>query len=473
MKKNFIYYLSPTILRGFITLFVVVPLSTYYLEPKDFGIVAILTVFSSLVIPLSSTGVGWVLGGNYYKLDSFQRKELIFNILSLSVFLRTVWVIVFGATGFLFLPKLISSYENKFLLFFWLYLLAEWFNSIWEVVSYVIVLQKKGRAHTVLDITQLIGYLIVLVVCLVVFRLKTISLVLAYLGNALGGFIFSIIYVRKYVIPRIRLKWIKEIAKLGFPTIPLNLFERISNSIERLFIERWIGLSRLGIYNHALDYKKMLMRPFKAFSRAYSPEVLEGVSKKDDIKIRYGKDMLKKWYGLLTLGGAGVALFSKEAISFLTHDKFTQAAPIVSIWFILILVYSFGIPYSQFLFAKRKNKFVFWSDIVVGIISWGVIALFVKFFGIAGAAAAIVLYFFILHSIRKIYAIKIGCIDFDGVSFYVALFIILGLVIFNICFFSLFFKALIFLGSSFVIVRYFGLFSSLKRIWQKKILYSF
>lgn len=463
MKKNFIHYLYPSVLRGVIGLLIVVPLTTYYLEPKDFGVVAIITVFSGFVTPLSSVGVGWVLSGNYYRLSSRERGELIFNMLCVGLLLRTFWVVIFGATAFSFLPIVIKSYENIFLLFFWIFLLGEWFNSVWEVTSYTMVLQKKGRMYALLDMTQILSNLIVLIVCLVIFRLKTISLVLAYLGIALGGFMFSAIYIRKYIVPRIRKKWIKEIIKVGFPTIPHNLFEIISNSIERFLIARWIGLSQLGIYSHSLQYRRMFMMPFKAFSRSCSPEILEGIIQKDETKINFIKDILKKWFGLLTLVGAGIILFSEDIIRILTHGKFTKAAPLVSLWFILILVYSFGLPYMQFLLANKKIKFIFWSDMIIGAISWGIIALFVKSFGIFGATISIILYFLMLYSVKKMYSIRLGSLNFEGYHFIFTLILLLCLMFFvNIFSLSLLFKAIVLLCFGCAIHKYHNLFSVLR-----------
>lgn len=462
MKKNFFYYLSPSILTGAVSLFVSTSLATYYLEPKDFGIIGIITVFSKLIGPLSSTGCGWVLGGNYYRIDSTERKELIFNILFLAMLLRTFWVIVLGLSGHVFLPKLIKSYESIFLLFFWILLITEWFSVGDEVVSQVVVLQEKGKVHALLDATMLLSYVIPLFICLAVLNLKTISLALAYLASALGGFIFSMVYIRKYMVLHVKARWIKEIVKRGFLTIPLSVFEFISNSLGKFFIERWMGLSQLGIYNHSLDYKQMFMMPLRAFKRVFSPEVLAGFSQDDNIRVVKAKEALKNWFGILIVIGSGVILFSREIISVLTHGKFVSAAPLVSLWFILILIYSFGLPYEYFLLAHKKNKIVFFSDIIVGIISWGIIGLFIKLFGGLGAVLSILLYFFLLYSTRKFYATRLKCDNFGNYDFILALYILLSLVALRTYTFSIGIKCIIFFPLSALISYHFRLFSLLR-----------
>lgn len=426
MYKSFFNYIYPSLIRACASLFITIPVSTYYLEPKDFGIIGIITVFSALIVPLSAIGTGWVIGANYYKLKEQEQGELIFNTLLVEVLIRSLWIFIFAGAGIFLLPVLIKSYEKSFLLYFWIFLLAEWLNGVWEIVSYTIVLQKKSRTYAFLEITQILSGVLFLIVCLAVLHLKTISLVLANLGNSLAGFLFSLIYIRKYIVRKIRKKWINEALRLSLPLVPVNLMNIVSNSIDRFFIERWLGLSQLGIYTHSLSYKNMFMMSTRAFSKTSSPEMLEGMSCNDNAKLDCTRVFLKKWFGLLTIAGTAVALFSKEAVAFLTHGKFTAAAPLVSLWFMILLIYSFGIPYNQFLFIHKKIKFVFASELILGFISWLFIAIAIKFFGLKGAVISILLYFLFLYLIRKGYAMHLGCGNFEGIYFWVSVIFILA-----------------------------------------------
>lgn len=416
-------------ITGVISLFFVIPLTTYYLDPRDFGIVAIIMVFSRLVVPLSSIGFSWVLPGHFYTISEEEKTHLLFTLLVTGSVLRAFWIILFGVLGYWVLPFAIKSYQPVFLFYFWIFLVAEWFNFFWEIVSFLITLEKKASSHAVLDITKLISRLAALIVALVFIKLKVAALAYAYLAAGIGGFLFSIIYVSKYLKAGFKVKWLKETVKRGFPTILIQLFEMFSESITRFFIERWIGLSSLGIYSHSLDYRKAFMMPHRAFQQTYSPEVLQVCSQKTSVlKV---KSALKKWFGLLALAGMFVILFGKSVILILTHGKFVEASLLVSLWFVLIVIYALGISYNQFVLANKKTNFIFWSEIIVGIISWGIIAFCVKFFGIIGAAVSILVYFFLFYLTRKIYSHKLGCPDFEGPYFIATLLLLCGLIFVN------------------------------------------
>jgi len=464
MKRNFLYYLSPSLIRGLIGIFIIIPVSTYYLDPEHFGVYAIIAVFSGLVVPLTSIGVGWVLGGNYYRLNSKDKGELIFNVLFLEMFLRTFWVVVFASLGVFFLPKLISVYQENFFRFFLLLLCAEWCNGVYEIGSYIMILQKKAKVHAFVEIAEVISNAVILIGCLWLLNFKTISLIFAYLGAAITKCLFCLWFLKVHMIPKLRIKWLKETVRLGFTAIPLNLFDRVSNSLEKFFIQRWIGVGRLGIYSHSLNYQKMFVKFFKAFSRTFSPEVLEGISKKDNSQINYVKSIVRKWFGLMAIGGAAVVLFSKEAINILTHGKFIDAAPLVSAWFILVLIYSFGVPYTQFLYANKKIKFIFVSDMIVGVFSWVITAILVKFIGITGATIAILLYFFILYTARKIYSLKLGATNFEGAYFWICFAFLLCLMTLSFLGISFMVKIVIFSFIVFFISYYFKLVFYLKKL---------
>jgi len=173
----------------------------------------------------------------------------------------------------------------------------------------------------------------------------------------------------------------------------------------------------------------MFMMPLKAFGRSYSPEVLEAVSHRDDKKINNVKRIQTKWLGLLAILGTIIVLFARDAIALLTHNKFTAAAPLVSLWFMLIMIYSLGIPATQVILAYKKNRFIVKTDILIGIVSWGITALAVKYVGVLGAALAILTYFLAIQCVRQFFARRIAGYQFATWAFAIPFVILLAMTL--------------------------------------------
>ena len=431
-----------------------VPITTYYLNPKDFGVFAILSAVTMPIGPLASTGVTWVLAGNYHTTNESQRKILFFNILLLDFVLKSFWIFVFWLSSPLLLPIIIKDFELRYGFYFKLSLISALLTAFWPSISYFIILQQKGRIHAIFEVSQWVGGALVTISCLTILKFSTITLFLGPLASGVISCVTSLWYVRNYINPKLSKKWLMEIFKIGIPSIPLNLFEMITNISDRYFIQRWDNLYQLGIYTHSLNYKSIFTMGSRAFIRTFSPYAIETFSKGFDRKNLAQK--IIKWYGLLGITGIFIVLFSYEIVNILTHGKFVSAAPLVPIWFLLILSFAYGTLYTQFLVVHKKNTFMVYSGLLINIFFIGITAIFIYKFGIMGGVISIVLSNFITQLSRRIYATKLSCEVIGEKEFLSIVSIILGVYIVHAFFnFDIIKKILIcFFLSTFIANRY-------------------
>lgn len=461
MKKNFFYFVIPSVIKGALGIFLIVPVTTYYLDPEDFGIAAILGMISGLVVPLSSTGVTWIVSAHYYKISKEERKQLLFNILFLDVALRVFWILFFWFIAKTTLPWIVIDYKPQHFLYFQLSLIAIMLNGIWPTISYFIVLQKKGKAHAILEVGQYLVGTITAIVCLALFKLTTVTLFIVPIVTGIFAFFASFLYMRHDILPKISRRWLMEIYKVGMPTIPSNLFALIVNTIDHYFIQRWITLSQLGIYAHSKNYQGIFTMGTKGFERTFVPVVLETFTRNHNPENL--RRMLAIWYGLLGIGGLFVTLFSYEMIDVLTHGKFVASAPLVPIWFMLVFSYSLGMAYSQFIFLQKKTKFLVYSGISIGAVFIGVSALLIYNFGIMGAVTSAVLSNLTIQLSRRVYARKLGCNQIPEKEFITIVAFILGVYIVNVMFaFNFLERVFGFLLLSVLIMYHYGLIEIIK-----------
>lgn len=429
MKKNFLYYLSPSVVIGILSTFIMVPVTTYYLGPKDFGIFAIVNAIVMPIGPLSSTGVSWVLAGNYYKIEEKERNVLLFNLLVLDFVLKFFWVMIFWLLSSLLLPLIIKDFEYQYLIYFKIILISVLLTALWPTISYFIILQQKGKLHATFEITPWLCGAIATIVSLSVFNLKTLALFLNPLVSGLTSFLLGLWYIKNYIKPAIVKRWMIEIFKVGMPSIPANLVEMLTNISDRFFIQKWLNLSELGIYSHSQSYKTVFTMGTKAFSRSFVPPLLEAFSTNASTdKI---ERQLKNWYGLLGIAGVFVTLFSYEIVNILTHGKFIGAAPLVPIWFFLVLSFTYGIPSTQYLVVHKRNQFMMYSGIIIGTIFIGITALSVYLFNLTGAVCSIVLSNFCIHLVRNIYVKSLGGKNLGGKYCIILIFLLFGIYLFE------------------------------------------
>ena len=85
LKSDFFLYLSPSIVKAGVSLLILVPITTYFLEPEDFGLFALLIALAMPIKVFASAGSRWVIGGNYVNCDDAERGRLLFNIILLFI----------------------------------------------------------------------------------------------------------------------------------------------------------------------------------------------------------------------------------------------------------------------------------------------------------------------------------------------------------------------------------------------------
>lgn len=408
MNVNFVYYLLPHLAKAVVGMIVVVPLMTYYLNPGDYGVAAILTVIIMVMQALANTGAPFVFYAHYFRIDQLERKILLFNVVISEVLLKSIWAIIFFILAPILLPLVVREYTSEYQLYFQIALLTSVFSGLWPTISTVIMLEKKGKIYAIIELVQQLITVIAAFVFLVVFQLRTVVLFLVPLVVSLFAGMISLWYIRHDLRLCFRFSWIQEIVRRGMlPSIPLAFSDIIAGGFDRYFIQRWRSLFDLGIYTHSRSYQGMFNTGTKSFNRVFIPEILQmfaGQQTPTNIK-----RMLLIWYTLLGIGGVFLSLFSFEVVNLLTHGKFVAAAPLIPIWFLLPFIYSFGIVYTQYLQFHKKTLFLAHTGLIISALFVGVTALLVYFFNIYGAAIAVVLYSFIIQLAQRWYARKLGC----------------------------------------------------------------
>ena len=409
VDKSFLWFLLPALLQTLIGVGVMVPITTYYLDPADLGTVAILTALAMLVTPLASTGDNWVLSTHWHATPETGRKELLFNLLLVNLGMKTVWVVVFWLLSPLFLPQVVRDYRPEYHQYFGLVLLGLLAGTLWGTLSPLMVIERAPVSHAINESLQWAAGAITTLVGLSVMKLGVLAMFLAPIAAGLVSMLHGFHYAAHRVSLRPSLHWSKQIAQSGMPAIPFSLMDVVANSMDRFVIQRWLDLSTLGIYAHSQSYRGMFVTVTKAYSRTMTPTFLELFAGNPRQSQRQVEETVSLWYLCVAVGGILVTLFSADVVHLLTHGKFDRAAALVPIWFLLVSVHSMAIPYTQYLLTARQSLLLSWSSILMGLGTMGLVAVATWLFGVIGATSAAVFGALALHGMRFFLARRFGC----------------------------------------------------------------
>lgn len=409
MDRSFLWFLLPPLLQTVLGIGVMVPLTTYYLDPADIGTVAILTSLAMLVTPLASTGDNWVLSSYWHATPVSGRRELLVTLLLANVGMKALWIVLFWWLSPFVLPHAITDYRPEHQQYFGLALLGVLAGALWVTVSSLMVIERAPVSHAVNESLQWLAGAGTTLIGLAVAHLGVLALFLAPISAGVVSAVHGLWYAAGKMSPRPSLRWGKEIVRSGMPAIPFSLMDVVGNSLDRFVIQRWLDLATLGVYAHSQSYRGMFVTVTKAYSRTMTPTFLELFAENPCQSQRQVEETVSLWYLCVTAGGILVILFSPEVIHLLTHGKFDQAAQLVPIWFLLMFAHSTAIPYTQYLLTVRKNLLLSWTSILMSAATMGLVCLATWQFGVMGATSAAVFGALALHGMRCLLARRFGC----------------------------------------------------------------
>lgn len=409
MKRDLLYYLAPSVFRGMVSIFVTVPLTTYFLSPADFGVFAAVIMVSSLINAFSLFGT-MMLHGYYYKLDNTQRKTMLFNSMLLAFCWNLLFCALFRWCAHWAMPHFIQSFEPVYLLYFDLSLLGILFSTTGVVTLELLVLENRSFLHGVLEIGQFITGLSANIICLTVFDMKTMALFIGPVAMGVFVSICSLIILPSRMRCHIEWSWIKEAARRELPTVVAKIGDVCANSLERFAIQNWYDLTQLGLYNHSLSYRMLLLMFNDAFRKVAAPSAIKSINENTSIEpiLRLGR----VWMALLGLGGVFITLFGMELLDILTHGKFVAAAPMASLWFVFIVGAAWSWFYGQYLTTTLKTKLLTLTGLTGTVFSIAAILWLVKNFGPIGAILGAGISPWVCTFIRYFFARRLGAPKF-------------------------------------------------------------
>jgi len=249
LKKNKLFrntaiYTTSTVIRSGIP-FLLLPILTRFLSPKDYGIVANFQVILPLVTVIIGVQTHGAIAVNYFQLDTIEIRNYTSNV---SLIILGNLVISLGIV-FLLGPRIsgLTGIEN-----FWLIMaVIAGFSQVAIHMLLTLWQTEQRPAHY--------GIFQILHVCLdVILSLALVILYSLTWRGRLSGIIFAsisfaivsiVVLVRKgYLRSSFDPHYIKDALFFGIPLVPAALGRWVITATDRLFLTKMVGLSATGLY---------------------------------------------------------------------------------------------------------------------------------------------------------------------------------------------------------------------------------
>lgn len=336
------------------------------LTPKDFGIVAVLTVFSSFFSLLANMGIGTAV---------IQNKELSENdnnsLFTFTLYLGILFMFLFVALSF----PIALFYDNSVYKSLGAILSISLCFNILNTVPNAILLKQKR--FLVVGIRTVVVTILssAFTIVLAVIGLRYYSIVFHSVISSILLFAWNMFSVKLRVKSRVDWSSVKKIRNYASYQFLFNITNYFARNLDNLLIGKYLGDAPLGYYNKS--YTLMLF-PIQNLTHVITPVLHPILSDYQNDKEKIFTQYMKV-VKVLSLLGVFVTPFcffaADELILLFFGDQWTQAIPAFRILSLSIYAQMLAASTGSIYQSLGKTKLMFYSGIatttitVVGILS--------------------------------------------------------------------------------------------------------
>jgi len=392
VRHSAVYGLGTVLAKGLG--FLMLPLYTHYLSPRDYGVLEMLDLTMTLIGMFLNMGITAALL-RYYNIhkSTSERHKLVATafLFVIGTGLATLLIAALLArpiTTALFSAAVPSIY---FLISF----SSSTLGYITNVPNAYLQAKESSGMLVVADTLMLFGILLLNVYFIAIAQIGLVGVLLSpLLVGAIRACVFAWVTLREVGL-KISMPRLREMVIFGAPLIFSNMAMFTLNFSDRFFLQHFQSLQTVGIY--AVGYKfgfllnVIAIQPFSTMwqARMYLIEDRPG---REKIFCR-----LFVFFSLtLIVGALALSLFGSEIITLMVDSRFTASKTVVPIIALAYVVYGIGYFLQAGLLMALRTRLIGALSAIAALANLGLNWALVPHFGMAGAAWSTVLGFLVI-----------------------------------------------------------------------------
>ncbi len=298
---------------------ILLPVYSMYLPVDVFGLYALFEVIFQVFQVFSGLGIKLGLTRWYWdKNVVIDRKSLFFSTL---VFNTVVCILL--SVGLYFSFDFLSKYYFKTPInpqYITLFIIGNFLKLLSEVPMLLLRVQHKAKKHSIIQITQLLFFVLLVVLCLAVFKLQLDGIFWATIISAVLQVIILIPVVVQNSIFKFNFGVVIDMLRYGFPVALGNMVNVIFNFTDKYFINWFSGLKNVGTFTLAHKISNTVnLLVVNAFMNAYMHSYFKTLDDRDN-DIYYSRSFTY-FFTVITFFSLLLIVFIKELIVLFTANN--------------------------------------------------------------------------------------------------------------------------------------------------------
>jgi O-antigen/teichoic acid export membrane protein len=382
-NHSLIYTLGDVLNLGFA--FVLIPLYTTYLNPADYGILAITSTIASILSVLYLQSLeGAITRLHYDYSDPLSRKKYYGTIWILMISSTLIASLLIEGVGHQVSSVLFENvpYTPYIRLTVWTVFVT---NSSLLLLQAVLRVQEKPLAFVTLNLSTFLVSMILIIYFVV-------GLGQGVLGSLLGRFLgclivavpATIVYLRK---AKLHWSWkqAKESLLFALPLIPHLLSLWVLNLSDRLILQKYVSLNEVGIYNLGYQLGSIVQVLAFSLSNAWGPFYYKTATNSDGSTVL--SRMSTYYWVVIIIAGTALAMMAKEILLIIpSRPEYHIAYQVVPVIVVGFVMRAFYFIFVSALYQVKQVKTLPVVTMIAGLLNIGLNLFFVPRYGYIAAA---------------------------------------------------------------------------------------
>ena len=370
--------------------FLMVPLYTYLLTPKDYGTIDLVTTISGLLLPIIFLCVSDAVL-RYTMSNKFSNKD----VLSISLKIYITGLALFGIVLFIIsLFKDINSY--KFYLFCivatngLLLIFNQFLRGIGKIKEFAI----NGTLYTLMFV---LSNFILLVLLKVGKSGYFLSLIIANIICILYAVLISKAY--KYITIRTSRDIFLVMITYSLPLIPNSLMWWVMDASDKFIITYFLGVNANGIYAISKKLPTIIDTFHSIFNQAWQISAIEEADSANSVE--FTSNVYKIYTYLLFLIVSGLLVVSRIMVEYLLSSSYYESWKYIPFLLLSVSFSSLSGFLSANFIANEKTSIIFKTTLYGAVVNTILNFILIPFIGINGAAIATMASYYMVLIVRE------------------------------------------------------------------------
>lgn len=282
MLKQFIQHSSIYTLATFVSRgasFIMLPILTHYLQPKDYGILDLITVLSGFVALICGLELYQGLARYIPESKSFNEKQVLFSSVITYI---TIAYVIFSLLANLLMPaiiKYIIPLDNS--LIFNIVLLIFLSQAINTYITNLLRFELQQYKTLIVDVAPVIIALILNIIFIIYYKLELTGAILAILLSSIAGNIIGLYFVKNYLTFNIDTTKIRELITFCFPLLVSAIATITLNFSDRIIIKTSLSLTELGLFGVGYRFANVVLILMSGIAASIFPLIYSSMNNHD------------------------------------------------------------------------------------------------------------------------------------------------------------------------------------------------